>query len=91
MKRNFRFGTVTAESYLGLAPDTTILPTQQVREEMAMFAAAFAAHAGVEHQSFSDLIISMTRFRNSKSTLPVSAFTRWDEKAGLQRDAIRSQ
>jgi hypothetical protein len=66
MKRNFRFGTVTAESYLGLAPDTTNLPTQQFREEMAMFAAAFAAHAGVEHQSFSDLII---RFEIAASVL----------------------
>jgi hypothetical protein len=24
-------------------------------------------------------------------TFPVTAFTRWDEKAGLPRDAIRSQ
>jgi|SRR5580704_2498318 hypothetical protein len=60
MKRNFRFGTVTAESYLGPAPDTTNLPTKQVREEKAMFAAtAFAVQADVEHQSFSDLNITL--------------------------------
>jgi hypothetical protein len=29
--------------------------------------------------------------RQTKSHLPISAFLRWDEKAGLHRDAIRSQ
>ena len=39
----------------------------------------------------SDLPAGLEFISQTVSTLPVTAFTRWDEKAGLQRDAIRSQ
>jgi hypothetical protein len=68
MKRNFRFGTVAAESYLCPAPDTTNLPTKQAREEMTMFAPiAFAPQAGVEHQNLSAGSSRSCAKANSKS------------------------
>src|SRR5580658_7144389 len=64
MKRNFRFGTVAAESYLCPAPDTTNLPTKQPREEMTMFApSAFAPQAGVEVLVSGATVSLLTFFR----------------------------
>jgi hypothetical protein len=68
MKRNFRFGTVAAESYLCPASDTTNLPTKQAREEMTMFApTGFAPRAGVEHQYLSAGSSRLGATANTKS------------------------